>query len=70
MKTLKMGMVGGGIGAFVGKVHRMGARMIGGIDVAAGCFNRDRAQNDEIAARLRTAGISANIIHRELESRK
>ena len=55
MKTLKMGMVGGGIGAFVGKVHRMGARMIGGIEVAAGCFNRDKRQNDEIGAKLGVA---------------
>ena len=55
MKILKMGMVGGGVGAFVGKVHRMGARMIGGITVAAGCFNRDPRQNAEIGDRLGVA---------------
>ena len=55
MKTLKMGMVGGGVGAFVGKVHRMGARMLGGIEVAAGCFNRDKRQNDETCDRLGVA---------------
>ena len=27
MKKLKMGMVGGGIGAFIGEVHRKAARM-------------------------------------------
>ena len=55
MKILKMGMVGGGVGAFVGKVHRMGARMIGGIEVKAGCFNRDKGQNDEIGEKLGVA---------------
>jgi len=32
MKKLKMGMVGGGIGAFIGEVHRKAARMDGGVE--------------------------------------
>ncbi len=41
--------------------------------LALGCTggrHRSVVMADEIAARLRAAGISANIIHRELESRK
>lgn len=38
---LRMGMVGGGRGAFIGPVHRMAAALAGGIELAAGCFSRD-----------------------------
>ena len=48
MKKLKMAMGGGGVGAFVGKIHREAVRLDGGVDVVAGMFNRDPAQNAEI----------------------
>ncbi|MDK1021552.1 MAG: Gfo/Idh/MocA family oxidoreductase [Candidatus Hydrogenedentes bacterium] len=38
-RNLKMGMIGGGPGAFIGEVHRKAARMDGGIDLVAGCFD-------------------------------
>jgi len=38
-RTLKMGMVGGGPGAFIGDVHRKAARMDGGIELVAGAFD-------------------------------
>lgn len=41
MKKLKMGMVGGGIGAFIGEVHRKAARMDGGVEFVAGAFDID-----------------------------
>ena len=41
-------MVGGGVGAFVGKIHREAVRLDGGVDVVAGMFNRDAAQNAQI----------------------
>ncbi len=40
-RKLRMGMVGGGQGAFVGGVHRMAAALDGQIDFVAGCFSRD-----------------------------
>ena len=52
MKKLKMAMVGGGIGAFIGKVHREAVRMDGGVEVVAGMFNRDAAQNAEMGERI------------------
>ena len=55
MRKLKMAMVGGGIGAFIGKVHREAVRMDGGVDVVAGMFNRDAAQNAEVGARIGVA---------------
>ncbi len=39
MRILKMGQVGGGIGAFIGEVHRKAARMDGGIVLTAGAFD-------------------------------
>ncbi len=39
MRILKMGQVGGGIGAFIGEVHRKAARMDGYVQVVAGAFD-------------------------------
>ena len=39
--VLRMGMVGGGQGAFIGDVHRLAARLDGQIDLVAGAFSRD-----------------------------
>lgn len=38
-RKLRMGMVGGGPGAFIGEVHRKAARLDGGIELMAGCFD-------------------------------
>jgi len=40
-RKLRMGMVGGGRGAFIGSVHRMAARLDGEIELVAGCFSSD-----------------------------
>ena len=37
-RNLKMGMVGGGPGAFIGDVHRKASRMDGGVQLVAGAF--------------------------------
>jgi len=44
-RKLRMGMVGGGRGAFIGSVHRMAARLDGEIDLVAGCFSADAAKS-------------------------
>ncbi|MFC1600742.1 Gfo/Idh/MocA family protein [Candidatus Sumerlaeota bacterium] len=38
-RKLRMGMIGGGPGAFIGEVHRKAARLDGGIELVAGCFD-------------------------------
>lgn len=38
-KILKMGMAGGGIGAFIGEIHRKAARMDGYVRMTAGAFD-------------------------------
>ena len=40
-RRLKMGMVGGGQGAFIGWVHRIAAALDQQVDFVAGCFSRD-----------------------------
>jgi len=40
-RKLRMGMVGGGRGAFIGQVHRMAATMDGNIELVAGAFSSD-----------------------------
>jgi hypothetical protein len=40
-RKLRMGMIGGGRGAFIGTVHRMAASLDGKIELVAGCFSAD-----------------------------
>lgn len=47
MDKLKMAMVGGGIGAFIGNVHRMAVRIDGGVELVAGAFDVDAARGQE-----------------------
>ncbi len=44
-RKLRMGMVGGGQGAFIGWVHRYAANLDGQIEFTAGCFSRDPANS-------------------------
>ncbi len=45
-RKIKMGMVGGGVGAFIGEVHRKAAALDGHIDLVCGAFssNPDRSK--------------------------
>lgn len=49
MKKVKFGMVGGGLGSFIGDVHRHGAMMDDLALLCAGCFSRHRDKNIETA---------------------
>src|SRR5262245_13727280 len=40
-RRLRMGMVGGGRGAFIGGVHRIAAALDGHVELTAGVFSRD-----------------------------
>ncbi len=46
-ERLKLAMVGGGPGAFIGPVHAMAARLDGRYDLVAGAFSRDAARSAE-----------------------
>jgi predicted dehydrogenase len=49
-RKLRMGMVGGGQGAFIGGVHRIAAALDGQIELVAGVFSRD-FQNTQATGR-------------------
>lgn len=62
-RKLRMGMIGGGQGAFIGEVHRKAARMDGLIEIVSGVFSRDaknnRATGKEVC--LDTARVYKNV---------
>ena len=41
MRKIRMGMVGGGQGAFIGEIHRMAARLDGQFELVCGAFSAD-----------------------------
>ena len=51
-RRIRMGMVGGGPGAFIGGVHRVAARFDGQIELVCGAFSQDAAKNKSMAAEL------------------
>ncbi len=48
-RRVRMGMVGGGPGAFIGPVHRMGAELDGQIELVAGAFSQDSGKSRQAA---------------------
>lgn len=57
MRRLRLGMVGGGQGAFIGGVHRFAARLDGNWELVAGALSSDPERAHQSAAEL---GISAD----------
>ncbi|MFI8377656.1 Gfo/Idh/MocA family protein [Leeuwenhoekiella sp. NPDC079379] len=55
MKKLKMGMVGGGQGSFIGDVHRRASRIDGMIDLVCGAFSSDAERSLKSAEALGVA---------------
>ena len=51
-RKLRMGMVGGGKGAFIGAVHRMAARLDGQIELVCGAFSSDPEKSKASGAEL------------------
>lgn len=52
MKKIRMGMVGGGEGAFIGGVHRMAAALDGEIELVCGAFSSDAERSRRSGAAL------------------
>ncbi len=51
-QKVRMGMVGGGIGAFIGGVHRMAAALDGEIELVCGAFSSDPEKSRASAGQL------------------
>jgi predicted dehydrogenase len=52
MRKLRMGMIGGGPGAFIGAVHRTAAAMDGLIELVCGSFSSDPARSKQMGEQL------------------
>jgi len=71
-RKLRMGMIGGGPGAFIGDIHRMAARLDGRIELVCGAFSSDpekskKAGEDLLLPPDRAYGSYTEMIHREGE---
>ena len=67
---LKMGMVGGGPGSFIGDVHVKAAQFDGGVELVAGAFSATRAKSEERGRQLyldpgRVYGSHEEMVERE-----
>lgn len=49
-RPLRLGMVGGGEGAYIGNIHRLSARLDGEFQLAAGAFDADTVRGHRFAA--------------------
>lgn len=71
-RKLKMGMIGGGPGAFIGAVHRIAAVMDGEIELVCGAFSSDPEKSKQFGEMLclhssRVYGSYKEMIRREAE---
>jgi predicted dehydrogenase len=55
MRKLRMGMIGGGPGAFIGAVHRAAAALDGLIELVGGSFSSDPAKSKQMGEELNLA---------------
>ncbi len=51
-RKIRMGMVGGGPGAFIGNVHRIAARLDGEIELVCGSFSSNPDKSKETGKEL------------------
>jgi predicted dehydrogenase len=65
-RKLRMGMVGGGPGAFIGPVHRMAAELDGKIELVAGAFSQSAERSREAGARFHIDPARAYADYRQM----
>ena len=51
-RKIRMGMIGGGTGAFIGSVHRIAARLDGHIELVCGAFSSSHEKSKETGQEL------------------
>lgn len=65
-RKLRMGMVGGGPGAFIGPVHRIAAELDGKIELVAGAFSQSAERSREGGASYRIDAARAYADYRQM----
>ena len=64
MTKLKLGMIGGGIGAFIGDAHRRASRICNDFELVGGVFDVDYEKSKEFA---KNEGISADRCYKSVD---
>jgi predicted dehydrogenase len=64
MKKIKMGMIGGGIGAFIGDAHRRASRICNDYELVGGVFDVDYEKSKQFAA---SEGISPERCYKSVD---
>lgn len=65
MKKIKLGMIGGGKGAFIGDAHRRASRICNDFELVGGVFDSDYNKSKEFAA---SEGLSSDRIYESVEA--
>jgi predicted dehydrogenase len=65
MKKIKMGMIGGGLGAFIGDAHRRASRICNDFELTGGVFDVDYGKSKEFA---RQQGLDMKRCYENVES--
>ena len=65
-RRVRLGMVGGGQGAFIGGVHRMAARLDDRYELVAGALSSDAARATASAAELHIAAERSYADYRDM----
>ncbi|NQY86493.1 MAG: Gfo/Idh/MocA family oxidoreductase [Colwellia sp.] len=70
MRKLRLGMIGGGPGAFIGKIHRIAAQLDNQIELVCGAFSSDPQKSIEFGCSLyldksRCYGSYQEMLHQE-----
>lgn len=66
MRKVRMGMAGGGQGAFIGAVHRMASALDGEIELVCGAFSSDPVNSAESGRKLHLAPERVYGSHKEM----
>lgn len=69
-RKLRMGMVGGGLGAFIGPVHRMAATLDGEAELVAGAFSSDPEKSKKSGAHYGLDPARVYADYREMAQRE
>ena len=56
---LKFGMIGGGLGSYIGKFHRWGAMLDDSAELVCGCFSRSMDKNRATAEAIRITRLQS-----------
>jgi predicted dehydrogenase len=65
MEKIRLGMIGGGIGAFIGDAHRRASRICNNFELVGGVFDADYVMSKEFAIR---EGLSLDRCYNSVDS--